>query len=83
MAPGLEIDASKYDAEAARFQQLPAAMNNNGNLFRPLSSNVYVEEVEKLRRAGKVGAEPTSLPASRKNLDSNTDYTGSIGSGGP
>lgn len=56
MAPVMENDLSKFDAEAARLEQMPAAMNNNGNLFKPLENSVYVQEVEKLRKAGKVRA---------------------------
>eukprot|EP00243_Klebsormidium_subtile_P003329 TRINITY_DN16693_c0_g1_i1.p1 TRINITY_DN16693_c0_g1~~TRINITY_DN16693_c0_g1_i1.p1 ORF type:complete len:395 (+),score=140.09 TRINITY_DN16693_c0_g1_i1:412-1596(+) len=76
MAPGMEIDAAKFDAEEGRLQ-LPAAMNNNGNLFRPLSSNVYVEEVEKLRSAGKI-ARSTILYDPNKTLLHLFAWTGTV-----
>lgn len=37
--------------------ELPAAMNNDGNLFKPLTENVYMRAVEELRREGKVSSQ--------------------------
>ena len=44
----MEVDGGKIVPD------LPAAMNNNGNLFKPLTENVYMRAVEDLRREGKV-----------------------------